>query len=51
VLANVVTTHGEGRYTVVLDERTPPGVVYIPFNQVGGAPLGTDPVVRVKVVS
>ena len=47
----VVTSRGEGQFTVVLDEGTPSGVVYIPFNQVGGAQLGTDSVVRVTVVS
>ena len=45
----VVTSHGEGEFTVVLDQGTPSGVVYVPFNQPGAAKLGTDPVVRVKV--
>ena len=36
---------------MVLDDGTPSGVVYVPFNQVGGAQLGTDAVVRVTVVS
>jgi len=44
----VTTKHGEGEFTARLDEGTPPGVVYVPRNQ-GGAPLGIDPVVRVKV--
>jgi predicted molibdopterin-dependent oxidoreductase YjgC len=44
----VVTKQGVGEFTVVIDEGTPAGVVYVPFNQVGGAHLGTDPVVRVK---
>lgn len=47
----VVTSQGEGEFTVVLDEGTPSGVVYVPFNQAGGARLGTDPVVRVTAVS
>jgi NADH-quinone oxidoreductase subunit G len=47
----VTTGHGEGEFTVVLDEATPSGVVYVPVNQMGGASLGIDPVVRVKVVS
>jgi len=34
----------------VLDEGTPPGVVYVPFNQPGAASLGTDAVVRVTAV-
>ncbi len=49
--ARVVTSQGEGQFTVVLDEGTPKGVVYVPFNQAGGSRLGTDPVVRVTVVS
>jgi formylmethanofuran dehydrogenase subunit D len=47
----VVTKQGEGVFSAVFDEGTPPGVVYVPFNQAGGAHLGTDPVVRVKAVS
>jgi len=47
----VVTKQGEGEFSAVFDEGTPPGVVYVPFNQAGGAYLGTDPVVRVKAVS
>jgi predicted molibdopterin-dependent oxidoreductase YjgC len=47
----VVTKQGVGEFTVVIDEGTPAGVVYVPFNQVGGAHLGTDPVVRVKAVA
>jgi len=47
----VTTSQGGGEFTAILDEGTPPGVVYVPFNQNGGAPLGTDPVVRVKVVN
>ncbi|TDI52153.1 MAG: NADH dehydrogenase (quinone) subunit G [Acidobacteria bacterium] len=43
----VVTTRGEGEFTCVLDEGTPTGVVYVPFNQQGGSSLGSDPVVRV----
>ena len=47
----VTTGHGEGVFTAIVDEGTPSGVVYVPFNQVGADSLGTDPVVRVKVVS
>jgi hypothetical protein len=47
----VTTSQGDGEFTAILDEGTPPGVVYVPFNQNGGAPLGIDPVVRVKVVN
>jgi len=46
----VVTKHGEGEFFAVLDEGTPPGVVYVPFNQPGAASLGTDAVVRVTAV-
>jgi NADH-quinone oxidoreductase subunit G len=46
----VVTKHGEGEFTAVLDEATPEGVVYVPFNQPGGAHLGTEAVVRVTAV-
>ncbi len=46
----VVTKHGEGEFTVVVDQGTPDGVVYVPFNQPGGASLGTDAVVRVTAV-
>jgi NADH-quinone oxidoreductase subunit G len=46
----VVTKHGDGEFTAVLDEGTPPGVVYVPFNQPGAAPLGTDAVVRITAV-
>ncbi|MFZ0013933.1 MAG: molybdopterin-dependent oxidoreductase, partial [Acidimicrobiia bacterium] len=48
---SVTTAHGEGLFTAILDDGTPSGVVYVPCNQPGGAALGTDPVVRVKVVS
>jgi anaerobic selenocysteine-containing dehydrogenase len=51
MLVKVTTGQGEGEYSVLLDEGTPPGVVYVPMNQVGAASLGTDPVVRVKVVN
>lgn len=47
----VTTSHGEGQFECVLDEATPSGVVYVPFNQASAAHLGTDAVVRVKVVS
>jgi predicted molibdopterin-dependent oxidoreductase YjgC len=49
-LVRAVTKHGEGEFTVVADEGTPPGVVYVPFNQAGAGSLGTDPVVRVTAV-
>ena len=45
----VTTAHGEGRFTAVVDDKVPAGVVYVPLHQAGGAHLGTDPVVRVKV--
>ncbi len=45
-----VTKQGEGEFSVVIDEGTPPGVVFVPFNQAGAAYLGTDPVVRVTAV-
>ena len=44
----VVTNRGEGEFTCVLDEGTPAGVVYVPFNQQGAPSLGADPVVRVS---
>ncbi|MCO6503121.1 MAG: NADH-quinone oxidoreductase subunit NuoG [Acidimicrobiales bacterium] len=47
----LVTRQGEGEFDVVLDEGTPSGVVYVPLNQRGGVSLGTDPVVRVTVVT
>ena len=47
----VVTSHGEGEFSAVLDEGTPSGVVFVPANQPGGAPLGTDPIVRVTAVT
>jgi NADH-quinone oxidoreductase subunit G len=50
-MVTVTTGHGEGEFKAVLDEGTPAGVVYVPANQPGAAPLGTDPVVRVKVVT
>jgi formylmethanofuran dehydrogenase subunit D len=50
-MVKVTTGHGEGEFEAVLDEGTPAGVVYVPANQPGAAPLGTDPVVRVKVVN
>jgi predicted molibdopterin-dependent oxidoreductase YjgC len=46
----VVTSHGEGEFAAVVDEGTPEGVVYVPFNQPGAEPLGTDAVVRVTAV-
>ncbi len=50
-VVKVVTKHGEGEFTAVLDAGTPPGVVFVPFNQPGGAPLGTEAVVRVTAVT
>ena len=47
----VVTKHGEGEFVAVIDDDTPEGVVFVPFNQPGGVSLGTDPVVRVTAVS
>ncbi len=46
----VVTKHGEGEFSAVVDEGTPPGVVYVPFNQPGAGSLGTEAVVRVTAV-
>ena len=46
----VVTKHGEGEFSAVLDDGTPPGVVYVPFNQPGAGSLGTEAVVRVTAV-
>lgn len=46
----VVTKQGEGELVAVIDEGTPAGVVYVPFNQPGGISLGTDVVVRVTAV-
>jgi NADH-quinone oxidoreductase subunit G len=51
VKVRVTTSQGEGEFTAILDEGTPSGVVYVPFNQPGGAPLGTDAVVRVRVIN
>lgn len=45
---HLVTKHGEGDFSVVFDEATPVGTIYVPFNQRDGSPLGTDPVVRAK---
>ena len=47
----VVTTHGEGEFRARLDPGVPEGVVHVPFNQPGAAPLGTDPVVRLTAVT
>lgn len=44
----LVTREGEGDFAVVLDEGTPSGVVYVPFNQPDATHLGRDPVVRAK---
>ncbi|HJS72402.1 MAG TPA: NADH-quinone oxidoreductase subunit NuoG [Acidimicrobiia bacterium] len=51
MIVKVTTGQGEGEFSAVLDEGTPAGVVYVPMKQVGAASLGTDPVVRVKVVN
>ena len=45
---HLVTKQGEGEFEVVFDEGTPEGTIYVPFNQRGASPLGTDPVVRAK---
>lgn len=50
-LVTVTTSQGDGHLRVILDESTPSGQLYVPFNQEGSAPLGTDPVVRIKVVN
>ena len=47
----LTTTKGEGEFTARLDAGTPAGVVYVPLHQAGGASLGTDAVVRVKVAT
>ena len=47
----LVTSQGEGEFTARIDDGTPAGVVYVPYNQPGAAPLGTDEVVTVAVVS
>jgi NADH-quinone oxidoreductase subunit G len=49
-LVKVVTSHGEGEFSAVVDEEMPEGVVYVPFNQPGAEALGTDAVVRVTAV-
>ncbi|HIE21066.1 MAG TPA: hypothetical protein EYP73_00525, partial [Acidimicrobiia bacterium] len=48
--ARVSTESGEGEFTVVVDEGTPAGVVYVPLNQPGAANLGRGPRVTVEVV-
>lgn len=48
---HLVTSKGEGDFTVVIDEGTPPGVIYVPFNQPDAVALGRDPVVRAKAAS
>lgn len=47
----VVTRGGEGEFVAQIDPGTPAGVVFIPQNQPGASKLGTDPVVRVTVVT
>ncbi|MEX1037665.1 MAG: NADH-quinone oxidoreductase subunit NuoG [Acidimicrobiia bacterium] len=47
----VVTSKGEGEFSARIDASTPPGVVFVPLNQPGAARLGSDPVVRVTVVT
>jgi NADH-quinone oxidoreductase subunit G len=49
-VVRVVTKQGDGELVAVIDEGTPAGVVYVPFNQPGGFSLGTDAVVRVTAV-
>jgi anaerobic selenocysteine-containing dehydrogenase len=49
-LVKLVTKHGEGEFTARVDHGTPKGVVFVPFNQVGAASLGADPVVRVTAL-
>jgi len=46
----VVTKQGQGELLAVIDDGTPAGVVYVPFNQPEGFSLGTDAVVRVTAV-
>ncbi len=50
-MVRVVTSRGEGEFAARIDPSTPPGVVFVPLNQPGAARLGTDPVVRVTVVT
>ncbi|MEX2132574.1 MAG: molybdopterin-dependent oxidoreductase, partial [Acidimicrobiia bacterium] len=50
-MVRVVTSKGEGEFAARIDAATPPGVVFVPLNQPGAARLGTDPVVRVTVVT
>jgi formylmethanofuran dehydrogenase subunit D len=47
----LTTTKGEGEFTARLDAGTPSGVVYVPLHQAGGASLGSDAVVRVRVAA
>jgi NADH-quinone oxidoreductase subunit G len=51
VVVRLVTKRGEGSFIAVIDEGTPPGVVFVPRNQPAAASLGTDPVVRATVMT
>ncbi len=48
---SVATKDGEGVFFAVIDDDTPKGVIYVPFNQPGAVPLGSDPAVRVNPVA
>ncbi len=45
----LVTVSGEGRFEMVVDEGTPAGTVYVPFNQPGATALGIDSAVEAEV--
>ena len=47
----LITSQGDGEFTANIDDGTPAGVVYVPYNQPGAAPLGTGTAVTVAVVS
>ncbi|MPZ53241.1 MAG: NADH-quinone oxidoreductase subunit NuoG [Acidimicrobiia bacterium] len=47
----LVTKRGEVELPVQIDLSLHRGVVYVPFNQPGVAPLGEDPVVRASAIS
>ena len=47
----MVTKSAEAELSAVLDDATPEGVVYVPFNQPEGFSLGADPIVRLKTVT
>lgn len=50
-MVRVMTKQGGGEFTAVIDPGTPPGVVYVPFNQPEASSLGNDAVVRVTTVA